>query len=274
MDTAPAPAIARAGRPAARRPIPGRLEWLVEHRAQILALFAFAAIVVGGVLHLIGQGADGQTVWAVAVAVLAAELTVEVGRTVLVEHSLGVDTIALVAMAGALALGEELAGVVIGLMFSGGAALEAIAARRARRELTALVQRAPKTAQLRLDDRIEEVAVERVEMGDVVLVRTGEVVPVDGTLISREAVIDTSTLSGESLPETVLHGMSVLSGCANAGSPFDVRADRPARESAYAAMCGWWSRRRHSGRRWCGWPTATPGSSCPPRCCWRVRPGR
>ena len=72
--------------------------------------------------------------------------------------------------------------------------------------------------------------------GDVVLVRTGEVVPVDGTVISPEAVVDTSTLSGEPLPETVRCGMPVLSGCANAGSPFDVRADRPARESAYAAL--------------------------------------
>ena len=237
MDSVPA-AVARAGKsPRRGRPHPpGWLAWLVEHRAQLLAVFAFAAIVVGGVLHLVGKGVAGDTVWGVAVAVLAAELAVEVGRTVVVEHSLGVDTIALVAMVGALALGEELAGVVIGLMFSGGAALEAIASRRARRELTALVQRAPKTAQLRVDDGLEEVAVERVEAGDVVLVRTGEVVPVDGTLISPEAVIDTSTLSGESLPETVRCGMPVLSGSANAGGPFDVRADRPARDSAYAAL--------------------------------------
>jgi heavy metal translocating P-type ATPase len=238
MNSGSAHALARAGKsPAHARPrLPGWLVWLVEHRAQILAVFALVAIVIGGLLYLIGEGAAGQTVWRVAVAVLAAELAVEVGRTVIVEHSLGVDTIALVAMLGALALGQELAGVVIGLMFSGGAALEAIASRRARRELTALVQRAPKTAQLRIDDRLEEVAVERVGAGDVVLVRTGEVVPVDGTLISPEAVIDTSTLSGESLPETVRCGMPVLSGCANAGSPFDVRADRPARDSAYAAL--------------------------------------
>ena len=112
-------------------------------------------------LYLVGEGAAGQAVWGVAVAVLAAELTVEVVRTVVVEHSLGVDTIALVAMVGALALGEELAGAVIGLMFSGGASLEAIASRRARRELTALIQRAPKVAQLRVGDRLEEVPVER-----------------------------------------------------------------------------------------------------------------
>jgi len=238
MNSVPAPAIERAGKSSrhARPHLPGWLVWLVEHRAQILAVFAFASIVAGGLLYLIGEGAAGQTVWAVAVAVLAAELTGEVVRTVIVEHSLGVDTIALVAMVGALALGEELAGAVIGLMFSGGSSLEAIASRRARRELTALIQRAPKVAQVRVGERLEEVAVDHVQTGDVVLVRTGEVVPVDGTVMSPEAVIDTSTLSGESLPETVRCGMPVLSGCANAGSPFDVRADRPARESAYAAL--------------------------------------
>src|SRR6185312_7426567 len=148
MKTVPAPAVARAGKSAqrARHRVSRRLLWLIEHRAQIMAVFALAAIAAGGLLYLIGEGAAGQTVWGIAVGVLAAELTVEVVRTVVVEHSLGVDTIALVAMVGALILGEELAGAVIGLMFSGGASLEVIASRRARRELTALIQRAPKTA--------------------------------------------------------------------------------------------------------------------------------
>lgn len=212
------------------------LSWLVEHRAQILASIAVVALISGGLLYAVGEGATGQQVWRATVALLAAELAVEVGRTVIVEHSLGVDTIALVAMVGSLALGQELAGIVIGLMFSGGASLEAIASRRARRELTSLVQRAPKVAQLRIGDRLEEVPVERVEVGDTVLVRTGEVIPVDGTMLSEEAVIDSSTLTGEPLPETVRRGMPVLSGTANAGPPFEVRADHPASESAYAAL--------------------------------------
>ncbi len=212
------------------------LGWLIEHRAQILASIAVASLVVGGLLHAIGEGAAAQTVWRATVALLAAELAAEVGRSVVVQHSLGVDTIAFVAMVGALALEQELAGVVIGLMFSGGASLEVIASRRARRELTSLVQRAPTVARVRVDDRLREVPVEQVQVADTVLVRTGEVVPVDGTMLSAEAVIDTSTLTGEPLPETVRRGMTVLSGSANAGPPFEVRADRPARDSAYAAL--------------------------------------
>jgi heavy metal translocating P-type ATPase len=238
MTTALAPTTARPGDPPRDKPRRDgyELAWLIDHRAQILASIAVTAILVGGLLHAFGSGTAGDAVWRAAVALLAAELAFEVGRSIVVEHSLGVDTIALVAMVGALALGEELAGVVIGLMFSGGAALESVASRRARRELTALIQRAPKVAQLRVGDRLEEVPVDRVQIGDVIVVRTGEVVPVDGTIISPEAVIDTSTLSGEPLPQTASRGMPVLSGSANAGAPFDVRAGRPASESAYAAL--------------------------------------
>jgi heavy metal translocating P-type ATPase len=229
------------GATVARQSMPGGrsrrwLHALIEHRFRILAAFALTALAVGGVLQLTGQDAAGNDVWRAAVALLAAELALEVGRTVVIEHHMGVDTIALVAMVGALALGQELAGIVVGLMFSGGAALEDIAQARARRELTALISRAPTVAHLRLDDRFEQVPVERVEVGDVVLVRAGEVIPVDGALVSGEAVIDTSTLSGEPLPVTIGTGMPVLSGTVNAGAPFEVRAQRSAAESAYAAL--------------------------------------
>ncbi len=220
-------------------PTPGRgpgLGRLVEHRARVLSAIAALSILVGGLLHLAGRPAAGNDVWRAAVALLAAELAVEIGRTVIVEHHMGVDTIALVAMLGSLALGQELAGVIVGLMFSGGAALEDVASTRARRALTALIQRAPKIAQLRVADGLEQVPIGDVQTGDVVVVRTGEVVPVDGKVVGGDAVVDTSTLSGEPLPVTIAAGMPVLSGSANAGAPFDIRASQPASESAYAAL--------------------------------------
>ncbi len=213
-----------------------RLAALLAARSEILAASALLALAVGGALLAVGASAAGRSVWTVAVGVLALELSVEVLRSLFVERSLGVDTIALVAMVGALALGEDLTGLVIGLMFSGGGSLEHLASARARRELTALVERAPKFARLRVGGELREVAVGEIGVGDVVLVRTGETVPVDGTMISDEAVLDTSTLTGESLPLSLVRGMPVLSGTANAGPPFDVRADRPAVESAYSAL--------------------------------------
>ncbi len=209
---------------------------LIEHRARLLAALAVLAIGAGGALHIVGAPDIGDHVWAVAVALLAAELAFEVARTIVIDRHMGVDTIALVAMVGSLALGQELAGAVVGLMFSGGAALEDFASARARRELTSLIQRAPRVAQLRVAGALAEVPVENVQVGDVVVVRTGEVVPVDGTVLGGEAVVDTSTLTGEALPVTIAAGMAVLSGTANAGALFAVRADRPAVQSAYAAL--------------------------------------
>jgi heavy metal translocating P-type ATPase len=216
--------------------IPTRWHDLLDRRAEILAVTALAALAGGGLAHLAGAAWLGDDIWRAAVALLSAELAVEVARTVLLKRHMGVDTIALVAMVGALALGQQLAGLIVGVMFTGGGTLEQLASRRARRELTALLRRAPKVAHRRRDGRIEEVPVAEVKAGEVVVVRTGEVVPVDGVVASAEAVVDTSTLTGEPLPATVATGMPVLSGCSNAGPPFDVRAQRPAAESAYAAL--------------------------------------
>ena len=202
----------------------------------MLAAIAACAIAVGGLLAAAGEYGARDRVWQGAVALLSAELAIEVAHTIFVDRHMGVDAIALIAMVGALALGQYLAGAVVGLMFSGGSAIEHLASRRALRELTALVQRAPRSAQLRRDDHYVEVAIDEVKVGDVALVRTGEVVPVDGSVLSSEAVIDTSTLSGEALPVTLSRGMQVLSGSVNAGAPIEVSAERPAAESAYAAL--------------------------------------
>ena len=197
-----------------------------------LILFALA---LGGVIHIFAPGGTGDLVWAAAIVLTLVPLTWSVGRS-LARGDVGVDAIALVAMVGALALGEYLAGAVIALMLSGGNALEAAAGRRARRELTALLQRAPRIAHRRRAGKVEEVPVEKVELGDRILVRAGEVVPIDGAVQSEGAVIDESTLTGESLPVSRPRGTTVMSGTINAGDAFDLRATRTAAESAYAGI--------------------------------------
>ena len=204
-------------------------------RARVLALGALLGVLVGGLLHLAGEPRAGDVVWAVTVGVMVVPLGWSVLRA-LRHGDVGVDAIALVAMVGALALQEYLAGAVVALMLAGGNALEEVAARRARSELTKLVERAPRTAHRRRGESVEEVAVEEVAVGDVVVVRAGEVVPADGLVTSREAVLDESALTGEPLPVAYGRGGAVRSGTANAGDAFELRVVRPASESAYAAL--------------------------------------
>jgi heavy metal translocating P-type ATPase len=200
-----------------------------------LPLLTAAAIVAGAGAHLLDAPRAGDAVWAAAVVVALVPLTASVLGS-LRRGDVGVDAIALLAMAGALALGELLAGAVIALMLAGGNALEAAASGRARRELAELLRRAPRIAHRRAAGIVEEVAVNAVAPGDVVIVRAGEVVPVDGRVVRGPATIDESALTGEPLPVAVATDGAVRSGTANAGEAFDLRATRPASESAYAAI--------------------------------------
>lgn len=200
-----------------------------------IAAAALVGTLAGGVCHLAGAPTAGDWLWRLTIVALLVPLTWEVGRALL-HGDLGVDVIALLAMAGALIGGELLAGAVVGVMLAGGNALEARAAGRARRELTALLRRAPRQARRRVGDGWEEVTADAVVPGDLVLVRSGELVPVDGVLSSPRASIDASAVTGESLPVEAARGAAVRSGTANAGEPFELRATRDASASSYAAL--------------------------------------
>jgi heavy metal translocating P-type ATPase len=206
-----------------------------DARPRLLAAANLVLIGAGAGLHLLGAPTAGDAVWAATVAVMLVPLTVSIVRA-LARGRVGVDAIALIAMAGALAIGEYLAGAVIALMLSGGNALEAMASRRARRELTSLLERMPSIAHRRAGAGWEEVPVARLAAEDVVLVRAGEVVPVDGAVRSAQAIVDESALTGESLPVTHVQGALVQSGAVNAGEAFELRATRLASESAYAGI--------------------------------------
>ena len=212
-----------------------RPAWVRANGARLIAVTALTAVLLG--LALAGAGSHGPAdwLWAAATAMLLVPLTWSVLRSLL-RRDVGVDAIALVSMAGALALGEYLAGAVVALMLAGGNALEESANRRARRALTALVERAPRSALVRRGEELVEVPVDEVAVDELVLIRAGEVIPVDGMVTSEEAIVDESALTGEPLPVTVHRGGSVRSGTAATGSSFEVRTLRPAAESAYAAL--------------------------------------
>jgi heavy metal translocating P-type ATPase len=204
-------------------------------RARAIAGFALAAIVGGGIAYAVGEHQWADRIWALGALVVLAPLVVDTLRSLL-RGDVGVDAIALVAIVWALVLGQQLAAAIVALMMSGGAALEAWAAGRARRDLRRLVERTPRIAHRYSDGVVEEIGIEVLEPGDVIVVRAGEVVGADGEVVSGNAVIDESALTGEALPVTVSAGEPIRSGTSNAGETFDLRVTRPAAESAYAAI--------------------------------------
>lgn len=200
-----------------------------------LALTTVTLLGAGALLHATGISlAAGDRLW-MAAGATGGGYSLWTTVSSLRAGRVGVDLIALLAVVGALAVGEYLAAGVIGVMVTSGRALENWAAGRARRDLDALLQRAPSYARRYRGGTLENVGVEQLELGDQVLIGTGELLPADGTL-QGDAVLDESALTGESLPVERRVGDPVRSGVANAGAPFDMTITASAAESSYAGV--------------------------------------
>src|SRR5262249_48037622 len=148
----------------------------------------------------------------------------------------GVDTIAFLSMATALVLGQNLTGIIIAIMYAGGNVLEDFAIARAERDLRSLINRAPTVAHRRIGSAIAEVNIDQVAIGDTILVRGGEIVPVDGVVLTPSATIDEAALTGEPITLSRQVGELARSGSLNAGDSFEIRASTIASESTYAGI--------------------------------------
>ena len=196
---------------------------------------ALVGLIAGGILYL--SGAQSPARWAFAVSVTAVLIPTAISTVRrLLRRDMGVDLIAVLAMTGALVLGEYFAGAILAVMLTGGTALERFAVARARRELSALVKRAPRIAHRRAGTDLLDVGVDEVAVGDLLVVKPGEVVPVDGIVGSETAVLDESALTGESKPVQLEPGMLLRSGGTNAGGPFELRVAASAADSTYAGI--------------------------------------
>ncbi|MBP7243053.1 heavy metal translocating P-type ATPase [Amaricoccus sp.] len=201
----------------------------------LLLLIALAGLVSGLVLHVTDRADAADIAWTAGVAPVLAALVVEILRS-LWRGEVGLDIVAALSMSAALAFGETLAAAVVALMYSGGTFLESFAEGRARREMHDLLSRVPRTATRHSNGALEEVALGDIVPGDRLLIRQGDVVPVDGRIASKTAFLDTSALTGESLPVRLGEGDEAMSGSTNAAEAFEVVASRIARDSTYAGI--------------------------------------
>ncbi len=204
---------------------------------------SLAVLAVVLVLHLTASPGTGRLVATVYVAIFLVWTIAGMVRDVLRGH-VGLDVLAVVAMVATLMVGEYLASLIVVVMLSGGRALEDFASRRARSDLTALMDRSPRTAHLlhpasghgvesAAAGGIQDCPVDDVVVGDVLLVRPSEIVPVDGRLMSPTASLDESSLTGESMPVTRNEGDEVMSGAINGSQAIVVRALRRSTDSQY-----------------------------------------
>ncbi|MGW3103352.1 heavy metal translocating P-type ATPase [Streptomyces sp. NPDC001100] len=200
----------------------------------LLALTA-TALLSGGIAWAAGNRGVADACWAAGTVVAVVPAVAWVLAAVRKGRA-GVDLIAVLALAGTLAVGEYLAGALIALMLATGRALDAAAERRASHDLRALLEHAPRSARRRTGREVAVVPLAEVVVGDVLVVGPGDVVPVDGTVLDGTAELDESVLTGESAQVERGTGEAVRSGVVNAGGVFELRATATAQDSTYAEI--------------------------------------
>lgn len=206
------------------------------HRWLNIGLLAISAgaLAAGSLLYGSGSAALARSVW--LIGVLPVLITLSASTISAAWHrKAGVDVLALLAIGFAWWLGEHFAAAVISLMLASGCALESYAQARAAREMSALLRHAPREASRYENGEWRPVPVDLIRAGDRLLVRTGEVVPADGTLILA-ADLDESTLTGEAMPQRRAPGEPLRSGVVNAGAPFEMLTGATAAQSTYAGI--------------------------------------
>ncbi len=209
---------------------------LLQNRLNV-ALLAIAGLglVSGLTLWALSYDVAAVWVWRAGVLPVLVALILEILRS-LRAGDFGLDIVAALSMSAALFFDETLAAAVVAVMYSGGSFLESFAEGRARREMQDLLSRVPRSATLHHDGQLVEVALDAIVPGDLLLIRQGDVAPVDGTLHSARATLDQSALTGEAMPVRLIKDQDVMSGTTNKGEAFDLRATRLASDSTYAGI--------------------------------------
>ncbi|HVY67511.1 MAG TPA: heavy metal translocating P-type ATPase [Patescibacteria group bacterium] len=203
-----------------------------KNQAYLIPALALAGLVIAGLCQMAGAEQTVSYVLLTALILGTIPLAWRIIKDLFSGHY-GVDIIAIAAIVASFFLRQYLAGTVVLLMLSGGEALEDYALRRARQELTSLISRAPAIAHRREGDRLKDMPAGQIKTGDMIVVKPGEVVPVDGIVMDGVSEIDESALTGEPLPVPVRPASRILSGSLNKHNPLEIRAIRPAAESKY-----------------------------------------
>lgn len=198
-----------------------------------IPIFVAIGLFLGSILRIYNYEDMGQKIYLITLFLGSLPLIYAVLKSIL-KGKFGVDLIAIVAILASFWANQYLAGVVILLMLSGGEALETYAQARAKKELTQLLSKAPAIAHLKQDNnKIIDIKVDQVKIGDILVIKPGEVVPVDGIVTDGISNLDEAVITGESLPVEKKIGSMVYSGSINEERALEIKAIKNSKDSKY-----------------------------------------
>ena len=209
---------------------------MTKKQKHLLARIIVAAVLfaAGGLLHLEGWAELG--VYLICYAVIGWDIVWKAITNILHGQVFDENFLMTIATVGALILGEHSEGVAVMLFYQVGEWFQSYAVSKSRRSITSLMDIRPDYANIEKDGKLIQVDPEDVKIGDTIIVKPGERVPLDGKIIKGSSTLDTSALTGESMPREVEAGMEVISGCINQTGILTIQTTKEFGESTVAKI--------------------------------------
>ena len=209
---------------------------MTKKQKHLLARIIVAAVLfaAGGLLHLEGWAELG--VYLICYAVIGWDIVWKAITNILHGQVFDENFLMTIATVGALILGEHSEGVAVMLFYQVGEWFQSYAVSKSRRSITSLMDIRPDYANIEKDCKLIQVDPEDVKIGDTIIVKPGERVPLDGKIIKGSSTLDTSALTGESMPREVEAGMEVISGCINQTGILTIQTTKEFGESTVAKI--------------------------------------
>ena len=183
---------------------------------------------VGGILL---KGIASTVILLTAFALVAFDIVLGAVKNIRRGDIFGENLLMTIAGIGAVCIGEVPEGVLVFLLYRLGEYLQTKAVSSSRKSISALLDVRPDKANLLVNGAVTEIRAEEVQLGQTILVRPGEKIPLDGTILSGNSQLDTAALTGESIPREVANGHVVMAGCINLSGALEIRVDKVFAES-------------------------------------------
>ena len=213
-----------------------------KKQKKVLVRIIIAALILAGLNLLPIQGVPAMLLYLAAYFVIGYDILRKAGKGILNGRVFDENFLMAVATVGAIVLalieksGDFNEAVFVMLFYQIGELFQSYAVGKSRRDITALMDIRPDYANVERDGKLEQVDPDEVETGSIIVVQPGEKVPIDGVVVEGESTINTSALTGESLPRDIAEGEEIISGCINMTGVLKVRTTKPFGESTVSKI--------------------------------------
>ena len=198
---------------------------------RVMAVRIAVSAVVFAVGLIFRESAYALWIFLAAYFIIGLDVLITAGKNIIRGRAFDECFLMAVASLGAFCIGEYPEGVAVMILYQLGETLQDCAVRRSRKSVSSLMDIRPDIASVKRGAEVEQVPPETVETGDIIVVRAGEKIPLDGVIVSGSTTADTSALTGESVPAQLSEGDEVMSGCVNLSGLIEVRVTKPFGES-------------------------------------------